>query len=146
MSFERIQGRGRGPEIIGTRITIFNLLPHLMDPNTTEVYLSELYGLTPEEVAAARAYTLIHWDAVWAEHLRIEARIAEGNPPNVIERANQTHAEFLSYKQRLEGRKVSSAEEQSREIPTGGDRRENGKHATYREWIAEKKSQAGKGS
>ena len=48
-----IHDRGRGPEIVGTRITIYNLLPEFLDPSVTEASLCELYELTPEQVAAA---------------------------------------------------------------------------------------------
>ena len=36
MTAEFIHDRGRGPEIIGTRITVYNLLPDLLHPTTTE--------------------------------------------------------------------------------------------------------------
>ncbi len=104
-----IHDRGRGPEIKGTRITVYNLLPHFLDPTATEAYLCQLYDLTPEQVAAARAYVLNHPDTVLAEHLKIEARMAAGNPPEVIEQAKKTHAAFLSFREWLTQRQQAAA-------------------------------------
>src|SRR5438067_9700370 len=98
MTTDLIHDRGRGPEIVGTRVTVYNLLPHFLDPTATEAYLCRMYELTPEQVAAARAYVLNNPDTVLTEHLRIEARMAAGNPPQVIEQAKQTRAAFLSFK------------------------------------------------
>src|SRR5437879_4760919 len=36
MANDLIHDRGRGPEIVGTRITVYNLLPHFLDPTATE--------------------------------------------------------------------------------------------------------------
>ena len=43
-----IHDRGRGPEVVGTRITIYNLLPHLLDPTATEAYICQMYELRLE--------------------------------------------------------------------------------------------------
>jgi uncharacterized protein (DUF433 family) len=111
MSTQLIHDRGRGPELVGTRITVYDLLPHFLDPATTEDDVCRLYELTPQQVAAARAYVLNNPETVLAEHLKIEARLAEGNPPAVIERARQTHATFLSFKEWLARRQEAEASE-----------------------------------
>ena len=84
-----IHDRGRGPEIDGTRITVYNLLSDFLDSTATEASIGRLYDLTPEQVAAARAYVLNNPETVLAEHLRIDARMSAGNPPEVIEQANK---------------------------------------------------------
>jgi uncharacterized protein (DUF433 family) len=99
-----IRDRGRGPEIAGTRITVYHLLPYFLDPTATEEYIGRVHDLTSEEVAAARAYVLNNPDIVLAKHLEIEARIAQGNPPHVIERARRTRETFLRFKDWLAGR------------------------------------------
>src|SRR3954447_928903 len=99
MTTELIHNRGRGPEIVGTRITVYNLLPDFLDPTATEAYLCRFYQLTPEQVAAARAYVLNNADIVLARHLEIEARIAAGNPPEVIERAERIRATLRKFKE-----------------------------------------------
>src|SRR5690242_2511774 len=96
METDLIHDRGRGPEIAGTRITVYNLLSHFLDSAMTEGAIGRLYELTPEQVAAARAYVLNNLDTVLAAHLKIEERMAAGNPPSVIEKAKATHAAFLS--------------------------------------------------
>lgn len=93
-----IHDRGRGPEIVGTRITVYHLLPYFLDPSATEAYICLVTQLTPEQVGAARAYVLNHADTVLAEHLKIEARIAAGNPPSVAEKARKTHETFVRFR------------------------------------------------
>ncbi len=109
MAADLIQDRGRGPEIAGTRMTVYDLLPYFLDAAATEAYICRLYELTPEQVAAARAYVLNNLEPVLAEHLKIEARMAAGNPPEVIEQAKKTHAAFLSFKQWLAQRDKTAA-------------------------------------
>jgi uncharacterized protein (DUF433 family) len=99
MAFDLIHDRGRGPEIAGTRITVYDLLPNFLDAAATEDYICRLYGLTAEQVAAARAYVLNNPESVLAEHLAIEARLAAGNPPEVIEQAEKTHATFVKFRE-----------------------------------------------
>ncbi len=111
MANDLIHDRGRGPEIVGTRITVYNLLPHFLDATATEASIYRRYELTPEQVAAARAYVLNNADTVLARHLDIEARMAAGNPPEVKERAQQTHAAFLRFKDWLVKRRQEEAQD-----------------------------------
>jgi uncharacterized protein (DUF433 family) len=99
MSADLIHDRGRGPEIVGTRITVYNLLPYLLDASTTEIEMAELYGLAIEQIAAARAYILNHADAVLARHREIEARLARGNPPELVDKLKETHARLLQFRE-----------------------------------------------
>lgn len=119
-----IHDRGRGPEIVGTRITVYNLLPDFLDPATTEAWLCRVYSLTPEQVAAARAYVLQHADTVLAEHLQIEARIAAGVSAEDRERAVQARETFGHFRQWLADH--PPAEEKP-----------SGRLPTFREWLAE---------
>lgn len=98
MATDLIQG---GPEIIGTRINVYHLLPYFFDPTVTEAQIAALYELTIEQVATARAYVLSNPDTVLARHLEIEARLTAGNPPETVERAKQTHEAFVNFKQWL---------------------------------------------
>ncbi len=50
--------------MLGTRITVYNLLPHFLDPAMTEAEFCRFYELTPEHVAAARAYLLNNAETV----------------------------------------------------------------------------------
>ena len=140
---EVIRDRGRGPEIGGTRITVYNLLPHFLDPTATEEYICRMYGLTPEEVAAARAYVLNHADAVLAEHLRIEQRLGAGNPQHVVERAAQARETFASFRDWLAQRERAAAE--ARSPGPASDRVGIDPFPPFREWLAERESRAAKG-
>src|SRR4051794_30783356 len=147
MAAELIQDRGRGPEIVGTRITVYNLLPDFLDPTVTEAYICRLYELTPEQVAAARAYVLNNPDTVLARHLEIEAKMAAGNPPEVSARALQTHAAFLSFKDWLARRQQAEAQENTKEESASGTgRTDSGRLPTFREWLAERETRMEQGS
>lgn len=140
MHTDLIHDRGRGPEIAGTRITVYNLLTDFLDPAVTEAALCQQYELTPEQVAAARAYVLNNADVVLARHLEIEARIAAGNPPAVAERARQTRKTLLNFKEWLARRELE------REQARADDEAQNGKRVmpTFREWVAmQKQSETG---
>jgi uncharacterized protein (DUF433 family) len=144
MANDLIHDRGRGPELVGTRITVYNLLPHFLDATATEASICRLYELTPEQVAAARAYVLNNADTVLARHLEIEARMAAGNPPEIIERAQQTHAAFLSFKEWLARRRQAGAQENGDESPAASGRSGCGEFPTFREWLAEQELRSAK--
>ncbi|MGH7173166.1 MAG: DUF433 domain-containing protein [Gemmataceae bacterium] len=134
MANNLIHDRGRGPEIVGTRITVYNLLPHFLDATATEASICRIYELTPEQLAAARAYVLNNPDTVLARHLEIEAPMAAGNPPEVIERAKQTHAAFLAFKDWLAKRRQAEAQENAEESTSAGGENGSERLPTFREW------------
>jgi uncharacterized protein (DUF433 family) len=136
MSTELIHDRGRGPEIKGTRITVYNLLPYFLDSNSTEEYICKVYGLSPEQVSAARAYVFNHAETVLSEHLQIESRLSAGNPPDVVEAARRTHATFVQFREWLvqqtpadpQRSEESSRPKSLRSFPS------------FREWLAEQEA------
>ncbi len=137
MTANLIHDRGCGPELVGTRITVYNLLPDLLDPTATEAYICRAYSLTAEQVAAVRAYILNNPDTVLAQHLKIEERIAKGNPPEVAEKAKEIRALFLRFKEWVTERKRAD------DLERGAERAENGGSArfpSFREWLAEQDS------
>jgi uncharacterized protein (DUF433 family) len=146
MANDLIHDRGRGPEIVGTRITVYNLLPDFLDATATEASICRVYDLTPEQVAAARAYVLNNPDTILARHLDIEARMDAGNPPEVIERAQKTHATFLSFKEWLAKRQQAEAQEDAQQAPSGGSGSNSERLPTFREWLAEQEAMAKKGT
>jgi uncharacterized protein (DUF433 family) len=143
MATDVINDRGRGPEIAGTRITVYDLLPHFLDSTATEDYICRLYDLAHEQVAAARAYVLNNPETVLAQHLKIEARMAAGNPPDVIEKAIQTHATFLRFKEWLAQRE---AQEHLSEVTSESRRSGSDQFPTFREWLAERESRPVEGA
>ena len=140
MAINLIHDRGRGPEIVGTRITVYNLLPHFLDPSATEASIGLIYELTAEQVAAARAYVLNHVDIVLAEHLKIEARMAQGNPPELIEKAKQTHADFLRFREWLNQRQLTDARDAHTDSAATSVRNGSEDLPTFREWLADRES------
>jgi uncharacterized protein (DUF433 family) len=126
-----IQDRGRGPEIAGTRITVYNLLQSFLDPSVTEAEICRVYDLTAEQVSAARAYILSNPDTVLAEHLKIEERMATGNAPEVIEQAQRAKSTLKTFKQWLADKEAANHEEDRTE-------EKSGKLPTFREWLAER--------
>ena len=119
--------RDPGPEIVGPRITVYHLLPHLLDPGVTEVWLCDYYDLTPKQVAAARAYVLTHYAEVMARHAEIEERLRNAvNPPEVIEQTRYVRARFKLYREWFAARKQAA----SAAGPGGGD------FPVFKEWAA----------
>jgi uncharacterized protein (DUF433 family) len=143
MATQLIHDQGRGPEINGTRITIYTLLPHFLDPDTSEASICERYDLTPEQVAAARAYVLNQPDVVLGGYLQIEAKLVPGNPPEVVEKAEKTRAALLSFKEWLARRESTEAADRV----TEGEAEEAPPHSrrlpTFKEWLAERESRSG---
>jgi hypothetical protein len=145
MTSALIHDRGRGPEIIGTRITVYNLLTHFLDPTMTEARICIVNDLTPEQVAAARAYVLNHADTVLAEHLRIEERIAADiermaseAPSRDAEQARGAKATFQKFKEWLA---VREAEENEWNDDSGkGEGGAAGRLPPFREWLQEQES------
>jgi uncharacterized protein (DUF433 family) len=74
--------RGRGPEIAGTRITVFDVLDYL-DARWEDRGIAAALGLLTDEVEAARLYIEQHADEVAAEYRKIKERISRGNPPEI---------------------------------------------------------------
>jgi uncharacterized protein (DUF433 family) len=136
MTTNLIHDRGRGPELVGTRITVYNLLPDLLDPTATEAYICRIYNLTAEQVAAARAYILNNPDTVLAQHLKIEERIAAGNPPEVVEQMKRTHDTFMKFKKWLEERNAADAAEMASAKSNAGSAR-SPRIPSFREWLAQ---------
>ncbi len=143
MATQLIHDRGGGPEIEGTRITIYNLLPHFLDPDATEASICRRYDLTPEQVAAARAYVLNQPDVVLGQYLQVETKMASGNPPEVVERAEKTRAALLSFKEWLAQREIAETQDQATEGEARTARLNSRKLPSFKEWLAERESRPG---
>ncbi len=116
------------------------MLEHLLDATETEATICRVYELTPEQVAAARAYVLNNPQTVLARHLEMEARMAAGNPPEVVERAKETHATFFNFKKWLSEREETAAREQAAEVTSGSGWNGPKEFPTFKEWFAERES------
>jgi|SRR5579884_1059662 len=117
------------PNILGTRLTVYHLLDAFLDPSVTESDICRVYNLTPQQVAAARAYVLRNPETVLAQHLKIEEKLAAENPPQIREAAERAMATFKSFKDWLAQRQTANLEEDKKGRP--------GRLPTFKEWLAE---------
>jgi len=69
----RIINRGRGPEIAGTRITVYDVLDYL-HAGWRYDQIAGLFRLPPEDIQAAIQYIEDHKEEVMAAHQEILAR------------------------------------------------------------------------
>src|SRR5438552_385178 len=86
--------RGRGPEIAGTRITVYDILDyskHNWHPNSIASWLD----VSTDQVLAALQYIEEYQTEVLAEYQAILDRCARGNPPELQARLDADHAKFL---------------------------------------------------
>src|SRR5687767_7159219 len=89
--------RGRGPEIEGTRITVFDIMDFKDD--WTAQQMAEHFEISTEEVLAALQYIEEHLPDVTAEYQTILERSARGNPPELQARLDEDHEKFLHWVQ-----------------------------------------------
>ena len=123
MTAQLVDEHGR---IIGTRITVYNLLLDFLVPDRTEAEICGLYDLTPHQVASGRAYIFDNIDRVLTRHLELEARNAAGNPPEVREEAFKSKESFRRYRLWVDERRQPTANQSSSDS-----------FPTFRQWIAE---------
>ena len=74
-----IHDRGRGPEIKGTRITVYDVLDYRGEFTTD--WIANLFDVTVEQIEAAEAYIDSHRDVVMRDYAKMIARDDQGNPP-----------------------------------------------------------------
>jgi uncharacterized protein (DUF433 family) len=97
--------RGRGPELAGIRITVFDVIPYLKAGHSP-TYIAAGLGLSTDEVQALVQYIEEHKEEVMAENQKIEERIARGNPPEVEAIREESHARLLAYREELRRKKA----------------------------------------
>lgn len=83
--------RGRGPEIKGTRITVYDIMDYEGDHHTE---VAALLNLSSEQVLAARKYIEEHKVELMPQYQKMLARDARGNPPEVEARIAQARAAY----------------------------------------------------
>ena len=74
--------RGRGPEIAGSRITVYDVLAETRAGATPEE-LAGWYRLDVEQIHLALRYIDEHKEEVERDWAAIKARHARGNPPEI---------------------------------------------------------------
>src|SRR5206468_1303192 len=85
-----IHDRGRGPELKGTRLTVYDIIPYRLagrSPEEVAGFLRPGYpAITAAHIEALSHYMDEHYEEVMAVHRRIEERNASGNPPEIEEK------------------------------------------------------------
>ena len=76
----KIIDRGRGPEIAGTRITVYDVLDYHRDGWHRD-RIASLFRISSRQVEAALRYIEEHRDEVMADYQEMRDRDARGNPP-----------------------------------------------------------------
>ncbi len=90
-----IINRGRGPEIAGSRITVFDILDYLQE-GWPSAEIARLFHLNVRQVEVAIRYIEDHKDDVMDAYQRILDRCARGNPPEIEAKLNAGHARSLA--------------------------------------------------
>ena len=87
--------RGRGPEIAGTRITVFDILDYVtMDWHHTAI--AAWLRLSSDQVLAAIRYIEANKEGLMEEYQEMLDRAARGNPPHIQAKADAAHEKFLA--------------------------------------------------
>ncbi len=85
--------RGRGPEIAGTRITVYDIWDYARAGHH-HTYIAAVLGLSSAQVLAALQFINEHKEEVLADYQKILDRIARGHPPEVQAKVNAIHAKY----------------------------------------------------
>lgn len=100
----KIIDRGRGPEIEGTRITVYDVLDyHKLGWHRDLIAVT--LSVNSRQVEAAVRYIEEHRDEVMAEYAKMLERDARGNPPELQERIDAAHKRLHERVRELRERK-----------------------------------------
>jgi uncharacterized protein (DUF433 family) len=91
----RIINRGRGPEIEGTRITVYDILDYHKHGWHRDM-IADNFELSSRQVEVAIRYIEEHREEVMADYEKILARHARGNPPELQAKLDAGHERFLA--------------------------------------------------
>jgi uncharacterized protein (DUF433 family) len=96
-----IHDRGRGPEIKGTRITVYDILEYHLDGHH-HTWIAAFLRLSSDQVLAAIDYIEAHKAQVMTEYRKMLAREKKGNPPHVRAILRDSHKKFLAFQRRID--------------------------------------------
>jgi uncharacterized protein (DUF433 family) len=74
--------QGRGPEVAGTRVTVYRIMDFVREGSTAEHIATEL-DLTEAQVRVALDYIAVHHRTVEEEYDKLLQRVQQRNPPYV---------------------------------------------------------------
>jgi uncharacterized protein (DUF433 family) len=95
-SSDMIIDRGRGPEIAGTRITVYSVLDFMIEGWHAE-RIAEFLRIHPEEAQAAMEYVREHTLEVLREYVKILERAERGNPPELLTKLDAGREKFRQF-------------------------------------------------
>ena len=108
MQRSHIVDRGRGPEIQGTRITVYDVFGYVKAGRPRDC-IAAILGLGSAQVQAALDYIAAHETEVSAVYEQGMERIQRGNPPWVEERLKQNRLRFEELVARCRSRRQGTA-------------------------------------
>jgi uncharacterized protein (DUF433 family) len=85
--------RGRGPEIAGTRITVYDVWDYLKE-GCHHTDIAMMLRISSAQVQAAIQYIEQHKSEVLAEYQKMLGREAQGNPPEIQAKLQSSHAKL----------------------------------------------------
>jgi uncharacterized protein (DUF433 family) len=108
-----IHDRGRGPELKGTRITVYDIIPYRLrgrgPAEIADILRPGYPDITAAHIEALFRYMDGHHDEVMVVHHKIEERIARGNPPEVEEKLEHSRAKLEALREEFRRRKAVEA-------------------------------------
>jgi uncharacterized protein (DUF433 family) len=96
-----IHDRGRGPEIRGTRITVYDILDHYPDKGWRPEQIAALFRLSIDQVHAALEYIEEHRVELQPKYQRMLDLVKQGDPPEAVARHPESHARLMALKEKL---------------------------------------------
>lgn len=88
--------RGRGPEIVGTRITVYDIWDYAKH-GWHEAQIAATLRLSSRQVGAALAYIEHHKDEVMNAYLEMIERDARGNSPETRQKLQASHEKLQEF-------------------------------------------------
>ncbi|MBI2877449.1 MAG: DUF433 domain-containing protein [Candidatus Tectomicrobia bacterium] len=106
----KIIDRGRGPEIEGTRITIYDIVDYWLEGWRYE-QIAGLFRLPPDDIQAAIKYIEAHQEEVMANYQQILDRHRNVQyPPEVQEKLAQNRQKFQAKLAEIRARRTTEVE------------------------------------
>jgi len=103
--------RGRGPEIAGTRITVYDVWDYLKE-GCHHTAIAMVLRISSAQVQAAIQYIEEHKSDVLQEYQKMLDREAQGNPPEIQAKLRSAHAklqEALANHRRVHNSELNNA-------------------------------------
>ncbi len=103
----QIVNNGRGPQIAGSRITVYDVMDYLNDPDWNRESIALLFRLSSQDIQAAIDYIEAHREEVEAEYQRILDRHRNYKYPLEVQgKLDASHQKFVAFVQELRSRKA----------------------------------------